>query len=320
MTANLGHVAGAAGRAAAFPARAAASVCRDRLEEAAEAMLAAPGALRAVDRVLAGPVPEEVVRAAVRHRVLERMLSQLAAEGALDELVSGALESREAQALVDRIVASDEMQRVLRDVLTSAEVRHALVDQTAGFSDDVVAGLRRRAARLDERTDHRRAHRPAAYAGIASRALAFWADAVLCAALFVSVAGAAALAGWMVGGLRPEWLVGALMSLGFAALTAGYFVFFWSTAGRTPGMHLLHLRVVVADAPGPPSVARSLVRTAGLALAIVPLFAGFLPVLFDRRRRGVADLVAGTAVVYGSRSGEAEATTAAGWAPAPSSR
>jgi uncharacterized RDD family membrane protein YckC len=110
------------------------------------------------------------------------------------------------------------------------------------------------------------------------------------------------------------------MSLGFAALTAGYFVFFWSTAGRTPGMHLLHLRVVVADAPGPPSVARSLVRTAGLALAIVPLFAGFLPVLFDRRRRGVADLVAGTAVVYGSRSGEAEATTAAGWAPAPSSR
>jgi uncharacterized RDD family membrane protein YckC len=320
MTSNLGHVAGAAGRAAAFPARAAASVCRDRLEEAAEAMLAAPGALRAVDRALAGPLPEEVVRAAVRHRVLERMLSQLAAEGALDELVDGALESREAGALVDRIVASQEMQRVLRDVMTSPEVRHALADQTAGFSDDVVAGLRRRAARLDARADHRRADRPTAYAGIASRAIAFAVDAVLCAALFISVAGVVALAGWMVGGLRPEWLVGALMSLGFAALSACYFVFFWSTAGRTPGMHLLRLRVTVADAPGPPSVGRALLRTAGLALAIVPMFAGFLPVLFDRRRRGIADMLAGTAVVYGSSSGETAPTTAAEWAPAPSSR
>ncbi len=35
----------------------------------------------------------------------------------------------------------------------------------------------------------------------------------------------------------------------------------------------------------------------GLVLSIVPLFAGFLPVLFDRRRRGLADMLAGTVVV-----------------------
>jgi uncharacterized RDD family membrane protein YckC len=33
-------------------------------------------------------------------------------------------------------------------------------------------------------------------------------------------------------------------------------------------------------------------------ISIVPLFLGYLPVLFDGRRRGVPDLVAGTAVVY----------------------
>src|SRR6185312_4171183 len=126
----LGLVAGAARGAASIPARAAANVARDRLEDVADAMLASPGTLRAVDRVLAGPLPEEIVRSAVRNRVLERMLSELAASGALDELVSGALESRQSQALVDRIVASEEMQRVMRDVLTSPEVRHALVDQT----------------------------------------------------------------------------------------------------------------------------------------------------------------------------------------------
>lgn len=314
----LGAVAGAARGAASIPARAAANVCRDRLEDVAEAVLAAPGTARAVDRALAGPLPETIVRSAVRNRVLPRMLSELAAEGALDELLSGALESHKTQALVDRIVASDEMQRALRDVMTSPEVRHALVDQTAGFSEEVAAGLRGQAARLDERAD-RRADRPAAYAGIASRALAFAADAVICAGLFVSIAGVAALAGWMVGGLRPEWLVGLLMTAGLTILSGCYFVFFWSTAGRTPGMHLFQLQVAVADSGRQPSAGRSLVRLGGLAVAIAPLFAGFLPVLFDRRRRGFADMVAGTVVVYGSAPGES-APTAAASAPAPSAR
>jgi uncharacterized RDD family membrane protein YckC len=314
----FGLVAGAARGAASIPARAAASVARDRLEEVADAVLAAPGTARAVDRALAGPLPEEIVRSAVRNRVLERMLSELAAQGALDELLSGALKSGQTQLLVNRIVASEEMQRVLRDVMTSPEVRHALMDQTAGFSGEVVTSLRGRAARMDEYTD-RRADRPATYAGIASRGLAFAVDAVACAALWVSVSGVAALAGWIFGGLRPEWLVATLATIGLAVLSGCYFVFFWSTAGRTPGMHLLHVRVTAEGSMRPPSTRRSILRLFGLALAIVPLFAGFLPVLFDRRRRGIADMIAGTVVVYGSSPGET-APTAEAPAPAPSPR
>jgi hypothetical protein len=40
------------------------------------------------------------------------------------------------------------------------------------------------------------------------------------------------------------------------------------------------------------------VRLIGLLLAIIPMFAGFLPVLFDRRRRALQDYLAGTVVVY----------------------
>jgi uncharacterized RDD family membrane protein YckC len=47
-----------------------------------------------------------------------------------------------------------------------------------------------------------------------------------------------------------------------------------------------------------PSILRSLVRLVGLVLSIVPLFIGFVPVLFTERRRGLADFLAGTAVVY----------------------
>ena len=42
---------------------------------------------------------------------------------------------------------------------------------------------------------------------------------------------------------------------------------------------------------------RSLLRFGALVLAALPLFAGFLPILVDDRRRGVHDMLAGTVVV-----------------------
>jgi uncharacterized RDD family membrane protein YckC len=46
---------------------------------------------------------------------------------------------------------------------------------------------------------------------------------------------------------------------------------------------------------------RALVRTLGLALAIIPCFLGFVPALFDSRRRALPDYLAGTTVVYDER-------------------
>jgi uncharacterized RDD family membrane protein YckC len=71
----------------------------------------------------------------------------------------------------------------------------------------------------------------------------------------------------------------------------------WRVTGQRPGLRLMRLRVV--DEHGSPhGLGRSILRLVGLFLAIAPLFAGFLPVLFDRRRRGLHDFLAGTVVVY----------------------
>jgi len=80
------------------------------------------------------------------------------------------------------------------------------------------------------------------------------------------------------------------------------FALFWSAAGRTLGMHLFRVRV--RDGSGrAPGVGRAIVRALVTWISIVPLFAGYLPVLFDRRRRGLPDLVAATEVVYSEPEG-----------------
>jgi hypothetical protein len=62
-------------------------------------------------------------------------------------------------------------------------------------------------------------------------------------------------------------------------------------------MRLLRIRVS-GPAGKSLSIGRSLVRLVGLALAIVPMFAGFVPVLFTERRRGLQDFLAGSVVLY----------------------
>jgi uncharacterized RDD family membrane protein YckC len=288
----------AAGRAAFFPAKAAAHMWRGQIEGAVDAALQSPETARAIDRAMAGPLPEQIARSAVQHHVLERLVAELAESGELERLLVSTLGSSRTRALADRVIASDEMGHVLGAVVGSPEVRGALAQQTTGLAEDVLTGLRARARRLDDRADHRRAPAgPTPYAGIATRALALAADVAAAAAIYASVVGLASLIGLLVGGLRPEWLVGVLLAVGWSLVAGGYFVLFWSTAGRTPGMQIMRVRVRTADADRTPSVARSVVRMIGLVISIVPLFAGFLPVLFDRRRRGVADMLAGTVVV-----------------------
>jgi uncharacterized RDD family membrane protein YckC len=141
---------------------------------------------------------------------------------------------------------------------------------------------------------------PVPYAGIASRALALAIDAAL-VHLIVLIGGAViALAASLVGDLKFDTLQRVLAAGAWASAVATYFVFFWTATGQTPGMRIMELRVVTA-AGTRPHFWRSVVRLVGLVLAIVPLFAGFLPVLVDDRRRALQDMLAGTVVVYADR-------------------
>ena len=289
------RLADSAGRAAFYPARVAARAWRGRIESAADDVLSAPELARVLDRALAGSLPEELARSLVRHRVLERVVRELAETGELQRLIEESLGSPRTLELTDRVLASDEMQRLLQNVASSPELRTAVARQSAGLAEEVVAGLRRSAVRLDRRLGRR----PAApvYAGLATRGAALAIDALVVLVIYASASAAAALIASLVGGIHPHWLAGSLLGAAWVLVAGGYFVLFWSAAGQTPGMRLMRLRVHRPGGAGL-SLARAVVRTVGLALAIIPLFAGFLPAFFDPRRRALPDYLAGTEVVY----------------------
>src|SRR5436189_5701953 len=191
----------------------------------------------------------------------------------------------EAERMLQQFLDSPEFDRALERVLTSPKVREALAQQTTTFAEELLESLRTRLRTLDRRC-----------AGLASRTLAFALDLTLAQVVFLI---ASALVGPVValaGELRPVWLFGFIAGAGWVLLVGAYFAFFWTLAGQTPGMRLVHLRL--ADHFGaPPRLLRSGVRFGALLVAIIPMFAGLLPILFDARRRGLHDFVARTYVV-----------------------
>ena len=210
-------IADSAGRAAFYPARVAARAWRGRIESAAEDVVSAPEIARIVDSALAGPLPEEIARSLVRHRVIERIVAELAATGELERLIEQALGSGQTLELTDRVLASDEMQLVLQNIASSPELRRALTRQSAGLAEDVVAGVRRSATRLDERIARPAQRRHPVYAGIATRAAALAVDALAAHAIFVLGSADVALIASLVGGIRPQCLAGSLIGVAWIA-------------------------------------------------------------------------------------------------------
>ena len=136
------------------------------------------------------------------------------------------------------------------------------------------------------------------YEGLVTRAIAFAVDAAIIdlIALVVGVGLGLALSILSISdNLRTVLL--ACGAAAFVVWTVAYFAVFWSTTGQTPGNRLMHIRVCDADHGTVLSPRRSLLRFGALLLAALPLFAGFLPILVDDRRRGVHDMLAGTVVV-----------------------
>jgi uncharacterized RDD family membrane protein YckC len=136
------------------------------------------------------------------------------------------------------------------------------------------------------------------YAGGASRLLAFGADVGASWGLFV--AGAALLS------LASELLTGRSVTvthhqvLALILLVLWEFVYFsyqWAVGGKTIGMALFGLQVVTAQG-APISGRQAVLRTLCLPISIVPVGLGCAGILFQRERRGLHDLMVGTAVVY----------------------
>jgi uncharacterized RDD family membrane protein YckC len=312
------------GRLALRPVRAVAHAGRGALSDEAE---------RALDGVMAGPLPEAVGRSLVEHRVVERFATEVLEARAADaatatptvegeraeQLVREALDNPEIERmpvdaihsrltteLANEITQSPAFKRVLTNVMTSPEVRHAFEKQTAGLGADVAAVSRKHARRADDSVEKkvlgwlrrpRAKDSPVPFAGVGTRGTALATDAIIVAFLFVVGGALIGLVASLFGGLRPTWLAGLLAGVGWALVVVVYFVGFWSTVGQTPGMNLMRVRVVSASGEAP-SGWRSLLRLVGLALSVIFFFTGFLPALVDARRQALPDFMADTTVVY----------------------
>jgi uncharacterized RDD family membrane protein YckC len=136
------------------------------------------------------------------------------------------------------------------------------------------------------------------YEGLATRAIAFALDAAVIDGVAFAVAGIVALVLSVLS--VPNELEVVLLGVGgvlFFLWTIGYFATFWSTTGQTPGDRLMRIRVCSAETGKPIGFGRSVLRLVYMTVAAIPLLLGFAPILFDDRRRGVHDMLAGTVVI-----------------------
>lgn len=137
------------------------------------------------------------------------------------------------------------------------------------------------------------------YAGLVTRTIALAIDAAL-------IDGSAALVGVVVGlaisilhiPSEAEAIVAAVAGWAWAVWSVAYFVLFWSTTGQTPGSRLMRIRVLDDRTRRPVAPLRAAARFGLLILAAIPLFIGYLIMLWDPRRRCLHDRLARTVVVY----------------------
>jgi uncharacterized RDD family membrane protein YckC len=295
--------------------------------------VAAPTLERAIDGILSSHVPEAVARSLVEHRVVERVAAEVLRETDVEAELSTVLESERFEQLLRQALTSPALERLLRQVMTSPalerslhspefqhlleqilaspQVRQALTQQSTSFATEAAAHIRGSTAHADDAIEgrvHRWLHlapriATVRFGGLATRGTALVVDAIILTLVSLVGAAAVALVTSFVGHLRPVWLADALGAAAWVLLLLVYFVGFWSAAGQTPGMRLMHLRAVRGTGARL-GVGRSFVRAIGLALAIIPCLAGFLPALVDSRRRALPDYLAGTVVVYDDPSSE----------------
>jgi uncharacterized RDD family membrane protein YckC len=272
-------------------------------EEAIVRAIESKAAERALSRVLQGPVVEEAVESALRSPQVERALNE-------------AIDSEMVDRVWERLLASDEVQKLVERIAEAPEVRSAITAQGAGLIDDIgeeAADATHRADDALERIARRVLRRPPRAqrtdrAGAVSRATALLLDGLILNAAFLALSAVITLVLSLAFGAggnasAPAIAIGASTWILAASL---YLMSFWALSGQTPGMRFFRIRLDSAVGPriGPRRAVRRLV---GLVLAILPLCAGLVPVVFADDHRGWQDRLAGTDVLY----------TAGGPPPAP---
>ena len=135
------------------------------------------------------------------------------------------------------------------------------------------------------------------YPGLATRAISFVVDAAILSLVATIVGvGASLILSLLHFPSVVNTILAALGTVLYVLWLVGYFVVFWSTTGQTPGARAMQIKVQTPEG-GSISPTHALIRCVGVVLAALPLFLGFVPVLYDDQRRALPDRLAGTVVI-----------------------
>lgn len=133
------------------------------------------------------------------------------------------------------------------------------------------------------------------YIGLVTRAVSWVLDALLInLAAIITGIGAELVLSIFPLSKKAQPALTAIAGAAYVIWCATYFVLFWSTTGQTPGARVMQIRLLTANRQRV-KPARAIVRWVGMNLAMLPLFAGYLPIAF--RRRGFPDWLAHTLVL-----------------------
>ena len=76
----------------------------------------------------------------------------------------------------------------------------------------------------------------------------------------------------------------------------GYYIFFWTTRGQTPGKMMVGVKIIATDG-SPIGVGKAALRLMGCGISGIVFHLGYLWVIWDKNKRGWHDKIAGTYVV-----------------------
>ena len=145
------------------------------------------------------------------------------------------------------------------------------------------------------------------YVGLVTRGIAIALDAaVINVVAFVVALGATLIVSLLHLPHNVKAVLAVIAGGVYILWTIGYFVGFWSATGQTPGARIMRFRVLPREG-GRIKPRRAVLRCIGLVLAALPLFAGYVLILFDDKRRGLQDRIARTVVVEAPQLSYAEA-------------
>lgn len=135
------------------------------------------------------------------------------------------------------------------------------------------------------------------------RLVAYIIDGLIVGAIVIVVMIAWLLLALATGGISNDTMsAGSALGLvvGVIAVTVvglGYFPWYWSRDGATPGMRMMGLLLVRDVDGGPISGGQAILRLVGYAVSGMVFYLGYVWILVDKRRRGWHDLIAGTVMI-----------------------